>query len=64
MRILQNLKHTIANKGSMKVLYRFIRIEMKKHDHGVGVSDHRLVNLYLHVWPGWCARRIQGFILV
>ena len=30
----------------------------------VGVSDHQLVNLYLHVWPGWCARRTQGFILV
>ena len=30
----------------------------------VGVSDYRLVNLYLRVWPGWCARRRQGFILV
>ena len=27
-----NLKHTIANKGSMKALYRFIQIEMKEHD--------------------------------
>ena len=26
-----NLKHTIANKGSMKILYRFIQIEMKEH---------------------------------
>jgi hypothetical protein len=34
MRILQNLNHTIANKGSMKALQRFIRIEMKEHDHG------------------------------
>ena len=34
MRILQNLKHTIANKGSMKALLRFIQIEMKTHDHG------------------------------
>ena len=34
MRILQNLKHTIANKRSMKVLQRFIQIEMKKNDHG------------------------------
>ena len=31
---------------------------------GVDVSDHQLVNLYLRVWPGWCARRTQGFILV
>ena len=30
----------------------------------VGVSDHRLVNLYLRVWPRWCARRTQGFIMV
>ena len=30
----------------------------------VGVSNHRLVNLYLRVWPGWCPRRTQGFILV
>ena len=30
----------------------------------IGVSDHRLVNLYLRVWPGWCARMTQGFILV
>ena len=30
----------------------------------VGVSDHRLVNLYLHVWPRWCALTTQGFILV
>ena len=30
----------------------------------VGVSDHRLVNLYLYVWLGWCARRTQGFILI
>ena len=27
-----NLKHTIANKGSIKALYRFIQIEMKEHD--------------------------------
>ena len=26
-----NLKHTIANKGSMKALQRFIQIEMKEH---------------------------------
>ena len=30
-----NLKHIIANKCSMKALYRFIQIEMKEHDHGV-----------------------------
>ena len=30
----------------------------------VGVLDHRRVNLHLHVWLGWCARRTQGFILV
>ena len=27
-------KHTIADKGSMKALQRFIQIEMKEHDHG------------------------------
>jgi hypothetical protein len=27
-------KHTIADKGSMKALHRFIQIEMKEHDHG------------------------------
>ena len=26
-------KHTIADKGSMKVLQRFTQIEMKEHDH-------------------------------
>ena len=30
----------------------------------VGVSNRRLVNLCLRVWPGWCARKTQGFILV
>ena len=30
----------------------------------VSVLNHRLVNLYLRVWPGWCARRTQEFILV
>jgi hypothetical protein len=29
-----NLKHTIANKGSMKALQGFIQMEMKDHDHG------------------------------
>jgi hypothetical protein len=29
-----NLKHTVANKGSMKVFQRFIQIEMNKHDQG------------------------------
>ena len=28
-----NLKHTIANKGSMKGLLRFIQIEMKENDY-------------------------------
>ena len=28
------------------------------------VSNHQLVNLYLRVWPGRCAQRTQGFILV
>jgi hypothetical protein len=28
-------KHTIADKGSMKALQRFIQIEIKEHDHGV-----------------------------
>jgi hypothetical protein len=27
-------KHTIANKGSMKPLQRFIQIKMKEHNHG------------------------------
>jgi hypothetical protein len=26
--------HTIADKGSMKALQRFIQIEMKEHDRG------------------------------
>ena len=31
----------------------------------VGVfSDHRRLNLYLHVRLGWCARRTQEFILI
>ena len=30
----------------------------------VGVSSRRLVNLYLRVLAGWCARSTQGFILV
>jgi hypothetical protein len=30
----------------------------------VGVLNHRLINLYLRVWPGWGARRTQGIILV
>ena len=30
----------------------------------IDVSNHWLVNLYLRVWPGWCARRTQEFILV
>jgi hypothetical protein len=30
----------------------------------VGVSDRRLVNLCLHVWPGWSARKTREFILV
>ena len=29
-----NFKHTIANKASMKALWRFIQIEMKEHDRG------------------------------
>jgi hypothetical protein len=29
-----NLKHTIANKGSMKAFKRFIQIEMNEHGHG------------------------------
>jgi hypothetical protein len=28
-----NLKHTIANKGSIKAFQRFIQIEMNVHDH-------------------------------
>ena len=27
-----NLKHTVANKGSMKALQRFTQMEMKEHD--------------------------------
>jgi hypothetical protein len=27
-----NLEHTIINKGSMKVIHRFIQVEMKGHD--------------------------------
>ena len=27
-----NHEHTIANKGSMKALQRFIQLEMKEHD--------------------------------
>ena len=30
----------------------------------IGVLNRRLVNLCLRVWPGWCAWRTQGFILV
>ena len=43
-------------------------IEMRKRPlpgvSTVGVSSHQLVNLYLRVWFGWCARKTLGFILV
>jgi hypothetical protein len=29
-----NLKHTMANKDSMKAFQRFIQTEMNEHDHG------------------------------
>ena len=29
---ISNLEHTIVNKGSMKVLQRFIQLKMKEHD--------------------------------
>jgi hypothetical protein len=28
-----NLEHIIANKGSMKVLHKFIQVEIKGHDY-------------------------------
>jgi hypothetical protein len=30
----------------------------------VDVSNHQRVNLYLRIWPRWCAKRTQGCILV
>ena len=30
-------KHTIAGKGSMKVLQRFTQMKMKEHDHGENI---------------------------
>jgi hypothetical protein len=30
----------------------------------VGVPNRRPVNLYCVFWPGWCAKRTQGCILV
>jgi hypothetical protein len=34
MKILQNLKHTIANKGSMEEQWRFIQIKDERTCHG------------------------------